>query len=402
MYFKLNANSIFIKGGNCSVIYNAVNGTYEEIPSESAGYIEFLENGNRVEDFEEVDIGLLKKLESLELGKFYDNNVYVDKVRYGNPHGIYPIPTKVSKIYIQISEQCNLDCYFCNDTKVNRVTGCKIYKEDGRIDKEAYIKFINSSYLLGCRNMYILGGEPLLHKDLVSILIKTAHKRGYDNIYIYTNAFLLDSEFLSEHEQVNYIVHTIAHNESMFSKITESTKFNEYENNIRLINKENLFFNLLITPHTYQSREDIIEYLKAFEPKGMICSYIFEETNDDTYNSIIMDTKFRSNCISDMQFFNNVNFHPCLNNMLTLFSNGDVGVCPMMRDDTIGNISEMSLEKILYDKKQEQYWELPLKDINYCGDCGYRIICNDCRAIEASQTGNLYGKKYCKMLQGMK
>jgi hypothetical protein len=38
---------------------------------------------------------------------------------------------------------------------------------------------------------------------------------------------------------------------------------------------------------------------------------------------------------------------------------------------------------------------MSLKNIELCDECGYRLLCKDCRAVEKSSTNELKGKKYC-------
>lgn len=140
---------------------------------------------------------------------------------------------------------------------------------------------------------------------------------------------------------------------------------------------------------------EIWEYFKGFDPHGFISDYIYEYTNDAEYNDLLATTYKNINKVHELQFFNNMENHPCLYGKITMFSNGDIGVCPNMPRDIIGNAHEEKLHKILEKGIQDKYWHLTLNKIDKCQDCSRRYGCLDCRAIERSQTNDLFGKKYC-------
>lgn len=79
-----------------------------------------------------------------------------------------------------------MNCSFCRDDGyINRKTGCRkhaVNKEEA-LSLENYVNILSASFKLGCRMLFILGGEPLLNKDMVSQIIAQAEAIGYTDIY---------------------------------------------------------------------------------------------------------------------------------------------------------------------------------------------------------------------------
>lgn len=95
---------------------------------------------------------------------------------------------KITSIEIDIVSHCNLNCKGC--------THFSPIAEPWYIDVENFKKDIFRTNILlpdnkvGC--IYILGGEPLLHKEISSILVAAREAYTKNPIVVITNGFLLD------------------------------------------------------------------------------------------------------------------------------------------------------------------------------------------------------------------
>ena len=123
------------------------------------------------------------------------------------------IVMRFKKVYIEITNGCNLNCDFCigNKRKVKFMTFSEF-----KIILSKIKPYTNYLYF------HVLG-EPLLHPDVVKF-IKYAHDSGF-NINITTNGYLIDKlkgiDFI---RQINVSIH------SFNSKYGVS--FNDYINNV--------------------------------------------------------------------------------------------------------------------------------------------------------------------------
>ncbi len=140
----------------------------------------------------------------------------------------------------------------------------------------------------------------------------------------------------------------------------------------------------------------MVAYYKLFNPLGMQFSFIHELGDDTVYNELLFSDKSAQSCFTDLSFFHNVDFHPCLNGKLSVFRNGDVTVCPMMRNEKIGNVLKDSFKQIADKRDYQEYWTYTLDKVDSCQSCSSRYACSDCRAIESSAGGALSSKVYCK------
>ena len=97
------------------------------------------------------------------------------------------------------------------------------------------------------------------------------------------------------------------------------------------------------------------------------------------------------------RFTHNNKLHPCLGNSVTISWNGEVLPCPMMRKQSLGNISDKKLWTFFKGTHGniQDYWNISLNKLKKCSKCEFRYACTDCRALEVAQTGDLYSKMLC-------
>jgi len=89
---------------------------------------------------------------------------------------------KPSRIYIDVTNACNLRCRHCCTS-----SGCRYEDELG---KEEIISLIHQAKKMGITNLVFSGGEPLIRKDFFSIL-EYARNSGME-VTILTNGLLID------------------------------------------------------------------------------------------------------------------------------------------------------------------------------------------------------------------
>ncbi|RYE38811.1 MAG: grasp-with-spasm system SPASM domain peptide maturase, partial [Sphingobacteriales bacterium] len=72
-------------------------------------------------------------------------------------------------------------------------------------------------------------------------------------------------------------------------------------------------------------------------------------------------------------------FNTCLNRKISIDGDGNVGNCPILKQN-IGNVKDDLLANIIKDVKFTKYKYIKKDDIAKCKDCEFRYICTDCRA----------------------
>jgi len=92
--------------------------------------------------------------------------------------------------HIYVTANCNLDCDYCNEYD-NSVP---------HPDTEDVKRWIRKIRELGCLRLGYMGGEPLLHPDIVE-LVRFGKELGFQRLSMSTNGFLLTKELLEELEE---------------------------------------------------------------------------------------------------------------------------------------------------------------------------------------------------------
>lgn len=406
MYFKLNSYAYIVPSNSKGCIYDLKSGKVYTVSKELCDQIISLEQNTQIEETG-VDRTELDKLVKLELGDYYEHNICVDKIRYGCSRNMKNMMFQKNRIYslfLQIENICNMDCSFCDEVSYNRVTGCRKYSDKKLVSIDQYKKILFDAKKLGCISLSLLGGEPLLQKELVKEILKYAEYLEYKEIYLYTNAFLLDEKFIVENKNIYYVIQSVAIQQEMLNQIDNNrNNLNNFMHVLQILrdNDAKFILYLALTEKNYRLKEEMRNFYEPYKPTKILYKYIYQETKDKEFNKLLVCDPFNEDMrIDDKQFFHNLDKHPCLFGKFTVFLNGDIGVCPMMRENIISNIFEESLSQVLIEKKQEKYWYLAVDQIEKCGQCSMRYACFDCRAIEAFKTRNLYKKYYCNICSG--
>ena len=89
--------------------------------------------------------------------------------------------------YLFTEWQCNIDCHYCFQFDNHR-PGMDLDTARAAID---WLKSV------GCRVLAIMGGEPLLRKDLILEIVRYGARNGFF-VYLPTNGYLLDAAFIDE------------------------------------------------------------------------------------------------------------------------------------------------------------------------------------------------------------
>jgi len=103
----------------------------------------------------------------------------------------------------------------------------------------------------------------------------------------------------------------------------------QFKTNIEKLrdNKINFSFNLCITKENQHLKKEMMDYYRTYNPCAINCSYIFDEKFDF---SVLYPKK-----IKPANFFHNLKHNPCIDGKITIYENGNIGTCPLMRNNII-------------------------------------------------------------------
>ena len=274
---------------------------------------------------------------------------------------------KFKKIYIEITNVCNLKCTFCPDTK----------RKKEFMEVESFKKII--SKIKNYTNLITLHikGEPLLHPKFDEIV-----KNSEIPINVTTNGTLLlqNKEALSNKmiRQINISLHSLDKNSGMntkeyIEKIFEAIDY-IHEKNLNIYISYRLW-NLKNISENSQN----YEILKALESKYKV-ENIIEKARENMF--IKLDENIFLN--QDIEFewpsldtTSEENMGTCYGarQQLGILVNGDVVPCCLDQDGVIelGNIFEQNLDEILDSERAKNMVK------GFCENRVVEELCKKCR-----------------------
>src|SRR5207247_4542519 len=105
------------------------------------------------------------------------------------PQAIRIFNTKPWSAHLYVTEQCNLDCHYCNEFN-NSIP------HPALADLKKWVDHIRK---LGVMRLGLQGGEPLKHPDIVEV-VRYAKSLGFRKVSMSTNGLLLNRQLLADLE----------------------------------------------------------------------------------------------------------------------------------------------------------------------------------------------------------
>lgn len=157
-------------------------------------------------------------------------------------------------IYFLITERCNFRCPYCWIRHSE-----EIYSQE--LSTENIIQLINDFYALGTRYISILGGEPLLRKDL-GFIINHINKLNMMNDII-TNGSLIDTQ-IEALKRFNLVCISLEGDEEAHDKDRGKGTYAKIIKNIGLLKRHKIpfRFNTTVTLNTVRSFKHVARLAK--------------------------------------------------------------------------------------------------------------------------------------------
>lgn len=176
---------------------------------------------------------------------------------------------RFEQIYIEITNNCNWNCEYCFNSSSKKGN---IYMK-----KEEIFNFVKScKFKENNPLVYLSGGEPLLHKDIVEIVNSLIEKMNC-NVKILSNGIMINDEII---ENLNSKV--LWQIGSAFVSTPKMMKENWelYKKNIELITSKfptsNITLAFTITNKNYSFIEDYISEFNSLKNVNILLSFVQE------------------------------------------------------------------------------------------------------------------------------
>ncbi len=309
----------------------------------------------------------------------------------------------IYSVKLEINDYCDLEC-----------KGCYVPKGELEISFETIARLLDDIKSSGIR-LEILGGEPLLHPDIVKIVDYAHNQAKCPFITLYTNGIPATKEISRELKEAGLdapIVSLVSHKKDVHDEFTG--KAGSWEKTIKgIMNLADTGLKVYtFTPiHTlnFKDVEKIYDFVKnELGVSALFYQYIPQIKEDplmidpNTWHAIkrwVLMEKSRKQMEFVRKFFM-LTGSACSggNFVLTVKADGSVQPCPFIYDLPLGNIYKDNIWSI-YKRRFRQEHLRSFKVVpEECLDCTYRSVCGGgCKAGNKLLYGR-YDRKDCRCL----
>lgn len=176
-------------------------------------------------------------------------------------------------ILVEITNNCNLRCKHCYNNK---------YLNNNDMDEEVFLKNLEILKKEGYNHVHLLGGEPLMNKNIVSYISKLK-SMGF-SITINTNATLINDDFIKNAmpkiQQLSFSLDGVTADKN--DEIRNKGTFDKVLENIFQIGKceTELILNYVITSSNYEDVYRIVDIADELSIRFINLLWFYEVENN--------------------------------------------------------------------------------------------------------------------------
>lgn len=296
------------------------------------------------------------------------------------------IKTSIDFAWIEITNQCNMRCIHCYD--------------EACIGNQTHLSFVDFQRIIdelkafGIKSIQLIGGEPLVLKDLKDMARYAC--KNMESVTIFTNASLITEELASFFAEygMKIAISVYSYNETAHDYVTQ-------------------------IQGSYKRTMNGIKKLKDYGVKYRIATVLMDgveigESNTDLFTlkngdvvrltgrangRLLNEELIKKKLITPLNFHHSiekaecarmVSGHNCFSRRLYIAADMNVYPCVMERRICHGNLKNNSLKDII----SSDILSFNKDKVDTCRICELRYACFDCRPN--SITGSIYEKPwYC-------
>lgn len=287
---------------------------------------------------------------------------------------------------LEVNTACTLDCKMCY-----------VHRNEQQIPINAIRLLLDWISSCGVR-LEILGGEPLLRKDIVAVIDYAKRKASVPFVSLYTNGLAATTEISAALHEAGLdaaIVTLISHRKEVHDAFTGTP--GSWEGTVAGIDnlvraKVPTYTFTAIHSENYLDFESIDDFVEGtLGAHALYYQYIPQRKDDplviprDTWHRIKHSVLMEKNR-PHMEFvrkFYMLTGNACSggNFVLTVKANGDVQPCPFISDLPIGNIYRSDIWSIYRNRYKGTALREFKKPPTECAGCSYESVCSGgCKA----------------------
>lgn len=285
----------------------------------------------------------------------------------------------IELLFVQITQECNLDCFYCPFSKKNFLIKRKndLKKQADSLDYILKSEFFERSF----NELIIYGGEPLLFfGQIKEIVAKYKKYRKSGKVTICTNGVLLNEQIISyaENEVINLAINmdgdfdSVRKNKSL--KIKDWNKLMENLKNLSL-KKVPYDFSTTLTPYFIENFNDQIVFLESLKPRMIGFNFLRDKLSQQRFGVFDSDKYFYKATSLVFKYNSNINFNRakkmnayingkqipdciCSGLGLTILSDGGYTTCGIFSSQKCKDATTLS--KLIKDNHDKLF-----KDVNF-------------------------------------
>ncbi len=321
---------------------------------------------------------------------------------------------QLESLTLELTERCNLNCVHCY---------INLHENDNLASKKEvslylWQQILLDGYKLGCRQLKITGGEPLLRPDFIP-LYTFAHKLGF-SLSIATNATLVNPRVvrcLLKYPPSQIYISIYGWDELSYDLHTRTTgSFNRFLRGVRLLSNACLPVQFRIPPsrNLVENRHLIRSFSLKLSPTSDIDVgwYLTKRARPDEYQSRrILEYRLSPSQAADILIGNGIpsrKEHPTLvnkscnsqirlfackaGNVMSIDAYGMLQLCIEMRHpSTLFNLLEHTLRDALavHVPNMKSLVVTNRRYLQRCAVCKIRSLCYQCPGCSYSEDGSL-------------
>lgn len=392
IYFVLMDNVILVEGAKGGLIQDLRNERIYSIDFTAKIYLKRLIDGESIEDVlsnisEDTKCGLLDFLKLIvdkELGSY--STIWIKR-------GIIErkVEHRIETVWLELRKSCNLKCCHCymdcnsNRDKELQVLSLKQWKE-----------VVESLKDYSPSRVILIGGEPLLFKEILQLILFIRGNMEMVDIILYSNLTLVDDKLLEGIKECNVKVITSVYSSEaeIHDKITgHSGSFVKTIENIKKLKRQKVFVraNIVVMKHNSEDVEATQAFLyditgvrakvDVVRDVGKEKKYLIPEKSSANCGRVKVKPNFKG--ISGFDFKRNYSGNSCWQGKINITCDGYISPC-IMGEEFINrefNVKTHTLDEILNNYLKPKFWGISRDKIEVCKDCEYRYVCKDCRPM---------------------
>jgi radical SAM protein with 4Fe4S-binding SPASM domain len=335
----------------------------------------------------------LTKLKERDLGGEYDRPYYIKAIERGSGPGFISFfePTRVRVLFLELTQECPLDCLYCHVPDVfGRGTGCGRYGDLGGppLAPERRRAILRQAVDLGAGELHLIGGDVLLAPNWEEVL-EEALALGLALVTVWTSGFTPLPDRWAGDPRVRFAFLVYSHHPEVHDEVAGRPGAHAaLMTNLELLKTAggSPFISLVVTSRAEDHWSEAETFYKPYTrlPPRVIPLF-------PTGDGALTPTGAGRTLLSARRWFMRVDprllsmtqdYHTCFAGKLAITADGRVLACPGGRKWVLGDAKTENLWAILSAGRHKPYWARAKTRLDKCGRCEFRLACFDCRLIQ--------------------